>query len=116
MTYAWGLGRKTNNETEWLALLFGMEQIKHNKITKVTVLGDSTQVILKMIFGYNKGAVKIQRIYDQIKQTDVNIYTSFFNILRSNNSEADILANQGAKQKNGISRVNGILTTPSYVP
>ena len=57
--YAWGLGRKTNNEVEWLALLFWMEQFKHNKITKVTVLGDSIQVIHKMISRYNKGAVKI---------------------------------------------------------
>ena len=50
-TYAWGLGRKTNNEAEWLSLLFGMEQVTQNKITKVTVMGDSIQVICKIIYG-----------------------------------------------------------------
>ena len=49
--YAWGLGRKTNNEAEWLSLLFGMEQVTQNKITKVTVMGDSIQVIRKIIYG-----------------------------------------------------------------
>ena len=55
LTYAWGLHRKTNNEAEWLALLFGMEQIKCNNYTKVTIPGDSIQVIHKMIFVYNNG-------------------------------------------------------------
>ena len=41
LTYAWGLGRKTNNETEWLALLNGLDLVKQNKITKVIVMGDS---------------------------------------------------------------------------
>ena len=54
MSYASRLGQKTNNEVEWLVLTFGMEQIKRNKFTKVTVLGDSIQVIRKMISGYNK--------------------------------------------------------------
>ena len=116
LTYSWGLGRKTNNEVEWLALLFWMEQIKHNKITKVTVLGDSIQVIRKMISRYNKGGVKIWRIYDRIRKTYANIQTPFIHILRSNNSEADIWENQGDKLKTGISRVNVILKTSSYVP
>ena len=50
-TYAWGLERKTNNEAEWLSLLFGMEQVTQKKITKVTVMGDSIQVIRKIIYG-----------------------------------------------------------------
>ena len=92
-----------------------MEQIKRNSFTKVIVLGDPIQVIRKMISSYRKGAIKIRRSYDQIKQTSINIHTSF-HILRRNNLESDILANQGAKLKIEISRVNGILTTPSYVP
>ena len=59
LTYAWGLGQNTNNKVEWLALLFEMEPIKQNKITKVTILGNCTQFIHKMISRYIKGAVKI---------------------------------------------------------
>ena len=59
LSYAWGLIQKTNNEAEWLALFFGPELANQLKITKIIVLGDSKQVIHKMINGYNKGAVKI---------------------------------------------------------
>ena len=79
-------------------------------------MGDSKQVIHKMIYGYNKGAVKIQRIYQRIRKTSVNVQTTFYHILISNNAEVDNLANQGAKLKNGLSRVNGNLKILIYVP
>ena len=66
-TYAWGLGRKNSNEAEWLVLLFGLDLAKQHKITKITVMGYSKQVIHKMIYGYNKGEVKIRRIYERIR-------------------------------------------------
>ena len=93
LTYALGLGQKTNNEAEWIALLFEMEQIKHNKITNGTVVGDCSQVIHKMIYGYIKWVVEIQSIYDQIRKTSINIHTSFFHILRSKYSKANIFEN-----------------------
>ena len=66
-SFAWGLGRKTNNEAEWLALFFGLELARQLKITKIVVLGDSKQVIHKMNNGYNKGAIKIRIIYERIR-------------------------------------------------
>ena len=81
-SYAWGLGYKTNNEVEWLALFFGLELAKHLKITKITVLGDSKQVIHRMNNGYNKGAIKIRRIYERIQQVSANAQVSYFHIFR----------------------------------
>ena len=66
-SYAWGLGRKTNNEEEWLALYYGINLLRELNITKMIVVGDSKQVIHKMINGNNKGMVKIKRIYEHIQ-------------------------------------------------
>ena len=115
-SYAWGLGRKTNNEAEWLALFSRLELMKQLNITKIIVLGDSKQVIYKMINLYNKGAVKIRRIYDCIRQVTTNAQDSCLHILRGNNSETYKLANQGAKLKMGFSKVKGNLNNIIYVP
>ena len=40
-TYAWGIGWKTNNEAEWLALYLGVELVRKNNIKKIIVFGDS---------------------------------------------------------------------------
>ena len=69
-----------------------------------------------MINGYNKGAVKIRRIYERIRQVIANAQVSYLHILKGNNSEADKLANQGAKLKMGFTKVKGNLNNIIYVP
>ena len=88
-------------------LFFGLESAKQLKIAKITILGYSKQVIHKIINGYNKGPIKIQRIYEGIRQVSVNDQVSYFHILRGNNSDAYKLENQGAKLKMGISKGKG---------
>ena len=115
-TYAWGLGHRKNHEAEWLAILFGLDLVRQNKIIKVVVMGDSKQVIQKMTSGYNQGAVKIRRIYEWVQEIFANIQISFCHILRSNNSKADNLANQGAKLKIGLAIVKGQIKNFNYIP
>ena len=79
-------------------------------------MGDSKQVIYKMINGYNKGAVKIWRIHEWIRQAFANFQITFYHILRGNNIQANKLENKGAKLKMGLFEVNGILKNTSYVP
>ena len=97
-------------------LLCGLDMVKQYKITKVLVMGYSKQVIHKMTAGYNQGAVKIRIIYEQVRQTSANLQTVFYHILKSNNTEAHNLANQGAKLKVGLSIVKGHLKNLIYVP
>ena len=66
-SYAWGLGRNTNNEAEWLALYLRLELAKQLKINKITVLDDSKHETHKMNTGYNKGPIKTRRIYECIR-------------------------------------------------
>ena len=93
-----------------------LELAKQLKITKIIVKGHSKQVIHKIINGYNKGAVKIWRIYEWIRQASVNVQTTFYHILRANNIKADKMENQGAKLIMGLSEVNDNLKNTIYVP
>ena len=101
-TYAWGIGRKTNNEDEWLALYLGMELVKKENIRKVIVFGDSKQIIQKMRKGYNSGAANYKRLYERISKMCTTLHVIYYHILRKNNGLADKMADQGVKNKLGI--------------
>ena len=57
-TFAWGLGYRTNNEAEWLALLQGMKILANKDLFGIVILGDSRHIIYKMINGYTTGSIK----------------------------------------------------------
>ena len=65
--FAWGLGSRTNNEAEWMALLQGLQLIRDKKLRKVLIFGDSRHVIYKLINGYPTGAIKCRRLYKKAK-------------------------------------------------
>ena len=115
-SYAWGLSQKTNNEVQCLALFFGMNLARELNISKITILGNSKQVIYKMNNGYNKGVVKIKRIYKCIHQVPAKYQVSYLHVLQGNNSKVDKLANQGAKLKIGSTQVKGNSNNFFYVP
>ena len=70
-TFTWGLGSKTNNEAEWLALLHGLEMIDWGSISNLLVFGDSRQVILKMRSGYTTGPINCKKFFDWISLLNI---------------------------------------------
>ena len=114
-TFAWGLGTRTNNEAEWLALLQGLQLLQEKQYQKVLIFGDSKHVISKLINGYPKGAVKCRRLCKKVKLLMHSSY-ELFHILRSNNSAADSLANLGASLHQGHLKQNGNPPLFKHVP
>ena len=113
--FAWGLGPRTNNEAEWMALLQGLHLIRDKKLQKVMVFGDSRHVIYKMINGYPSGNIKCRRLYKKAKlllSQSIEIY----HILRQNNKEADIMANVGASLPQGHFSQDGDLPFFKVIP
>ena len=104
-TFAWGLGNRTNNEAEWLALLQGLQLLHTKNYQKVLIFGDSRHVISKLINGYPSGAVNCRRLYNKATLLMSKSYETF-HILRHNNSAADTLANMGASLPQGHYRQN----------
>ena len=115
LKFAWGLGRRTNNEAEWLALLQGLQFLHSQNYRKVLIFGDSKHVISKLINGYSLGAVNCRRLYNKVKLLMHKSY-KFLHILWLNNSEADKMANLGASLPQGHYRKNGNPPTIKYIP
>ena len=113
--FAWGLGSRTNNEAEWMALLQGIQLIRDKKLRKVLIFGDSRHVIYKLINGYPTGAIKCRRLY---KKNKLLMSQSFevFHILRHNNKEAVIMANVGASLPQGHYSQDGDPPYLKFIP
>ena len=111
----WGLGNKTNNEVEWLALLQGLQFLHSQNYRKVLIFGDSKHVISKMINGYPKGAVNCRRLYKKSKLPMHNSYKPL-HILQLNNSTTEIMANLGASLPQGHYKKNGNSITHKHIP
>ena len=102
VTYAWGIGKKNNNEAEWLSLYLGLELVKKENIKKIIVFGDSKQIIQKMRKGYNSCATNCKRLYEHIRKMGTTLHDTYYQILRKKNGLADKMENQGVKNKLGI--------------
>ena len=114
-TFAWGLGTRTNNEAEWLALLQGLQILQDKKYQKVLIFGDSKHVISKLIHGYPKGAINCCLLYNKVKHLMLSSYEPF-HILRSNNSAVDSMASLGASLPQGHLKQNGNPPIHKFVP
>ena len=113
--FAWGLGSRTNNEAEWMALLQGLQLIRDKKLRKVLIFRDSRHVIYKLINGYPTGAIKCRRLY---KKAKLLMSQSFevFHILQHNNKEADNMANVGASLPQGHYSQDGDPPYLKFIP
>ena len=114
-TYPWGIGCRTNNETEWIALLQGLMMLVDSNLYKVAIFGDSRHVIYKMLNGYIIGSIKCRRLYDKVV-TLLSPHYEFYHILRANNVIADELANVGASLPQGHLQLNGVNSPPKPIP
>ena len=76
-TFAWGLGTRTNNEVEWLALLEDLHLLVTKNLRKVMIFGDSRHVIFKLINGYPSRSINCRRLYDKAKPLMTKSYDTF---------------------------------------
>ena len=114
-TFAWGLGTRTNNEAEWLALLQGLHLLNTKKIWKVMIFRDSKHVMYKLINRYPSGLVNCRHLFDKAKLLMTKSYETF-HILHHNNSAADALANMGASLPQGHYSQNGNPPIFKFIP
>ena len=94
--YAWGLGKKSNNGVGWLALIKGLEIANSCRMEEIAVYGDSLMVIREAILLYKKIKnlkIKMHHTFICLRREFKSI--KFFHILRTNNKQADLMANRG---------------------
>ena len=114
-TFAWGLGNRTNNEAEWMALIQGLHLLNTKKLHKVLIFRDSRHVIYNLINGYPVGAVKCRRLFEKAKLLMSNSYEAL-HILQHNNKAADGMDNVGATLPQGHYSQDGNHPILKFIP
>lgn len=86
--------RQTNNEAEYIALIKGLKKANENKITNISIKGDSLLVINQVLGIWKTNKTELQKLKDLVIQELSNFkHYDFEHIKREFNSRADELAN-----------------------
>ena len=114
LNFAWGLGQKTNNIAEILAIWKGLNQVRRLSINKLIVIGDSRINIqalkMKKIPNSMDMAHYHRKVTTQLKDFED---VQFYHVLRNLNQNADHEAHIGASLSKGVLLENGI---ENYLP
>jgi ribonuclease HI len=90
--------KKTNNESEYSALIFGLEAAIEKNIHKLSVYGDSLLVINQVNGIYKVKNENLFELYEKaIKLKNQFSYIDFNHIYRKDNKRADELSNIALK-------------------
>lgn len=95
------LGKKTNNEAEYLALLLGLFELKQllQRNDLVIIVSDS-QLLVRQINGtYKVKEPRLQQLHALAKQLLSGLNYTISHVLREDNTDADALANKGIDTK-----------------
>lgn len=96
------LGKKTNNQAEYIALLEAVKSIKKYNCNRVKFFMDSQLVVRQFKGIYRVKNNELKKYYLEINKLLDNIdNVQFVHIGRENNTEADKLANQAIDEHNG---------------
>jgi len=88
------LGKCTNNEAEYNALIFGLKEALERNINELIVYGDSQLVINQMKGVYKVKSDNLKKLFDIALDLKNNFkYIEFQHVYREKNKEADRLAN-----------------------
>ena len=101
--YSWGIGKKTNNCIEWLALIKGLELARNIDIQELVVFGDSMMVVREASNLMKKRSYPVTKTHHILKCM-VNGYKAinFLHLLRANYQQADIMVNKGVDLDCGV--------------
>jgi ribonuclease HI len=86
--------KRTNNEAEYSALIFGLESALNHNIEKLSVCGDSLLVINQINGDYKVKNEKLFKLYDKVVELKkLFTYIDFNHVYRKDNKRADELSN-----------------------
>lgn len=90
-----GIGRATNNEAEYQAIIAALEQALKIGASHITIHSDSELVVRQLNGQYRVKKATLQALYQQVKQLQGRFTAcNFTHINRQQNMAADKLANE----------------------
>lgn len=97
------LGKKTNNEAEYWAVIVALEALKRLDIRpkKIEFIGDSQLIVNQLSGKYKIKKNRLKKLYWQIREELMNqgLSANFKHVKREKNKEADKLANLAVDEK-----------------
>lgn len=95
------VGIKTNNQAEYLALIFGLFILAEysQKGDKIEIISDSQLLVRQLTGLYRVRDIKLQELYALCKERMRGLDITIRHVLRAYNTEADAMANQGIEDK-----------------
>lgn len=97
------VGKKTNNQAEYLAVILALDLISDNpavKTNKIRLIGDSQLVIKQLKGEYKVKNPKLKELYRQIKKKieSLGMEAEYEHVKREKNKLADALANRAVDE------------------
>jgi len=108
LRFTWGLGTKTNNRVEALALWQELIQEISHIIQDLVIIGDSRIVIKALIHQRKLKNAKLNNLLEKIQLLLGNFRSyKLYHVLRNLNEQADIEANEGVLLTAGTMQLKG---------
>jgi ribonuclease HI len=102
------LGRATNNEAEYRALILGMEEAGRLGLERLEIFSDSELMVRQMRGEYRVKSPGLQELYFQaVKCLEPFRKVVFHHVPREENREADRMANMAIDARGPISQLGG---------
>lgn len=100
------IGRSTNNQAEYKAVIVALEWLRSQKITseqaEIEFHLDSELVVHQLNGQYKVKDEKMKKLYTQVRELILSIGSAHFNVVpRSQNKRADQLVNQALDRVGG---------------
>jgi ribonuclease HI len=90
------IGKKTNNQSEYSALILGLNEAISRNIKELQVYGDSLLVINQVTGKFKVNNVLLQELHKEVIKLTKNFdYIAFNHVYRDKNKRADELSNLG---------------------
>ena len=88
------IGKKTNNQSEYSALILGLNEAISRNIKELQVYGDSLLVINQVAGKFKVNNVLLQELHQEVIKLTKNFdYIAFNHVYRDKNKRADQLSN-----------------------
>lgn len=89
------LGETTNNQAEYLAIIFGLQKARELGATHVDVVMDSELAMRQLTGVYKVKNAELAKRYLQVRELEAHFKkVTFHHVRRERNKEADRLVNQ----------------------
>jgi len=96
------LGETTNNQAEYKAILFGLQEAKKYQPKRIQFFMDSELAMKQLTGVYRMKNEALRPIFDEIKRLAADYETTYEHVYRANNKAADAQVNIAIDKSLGI--------------